>query len=141
MRTRAEQSEVLKEIDLFSDFNRKELATLAECLRPEVYEDGEDIVREGERDGRFFIIVSGTAVARVGGKKLATMGPRQYFGEIALIDRGPRTATVTAVGPVVTLSAASFTFRPILKEHPDLQYKLMIKLCEKVRVADRRLVG
>lgn len=139
MRTRAEILDALKNIDLFGDLSRKELTVLADCLREEEFKDGEDIVNEGDTDGRFFIVSSGTAVARVNGKKLSTVSKGQWFGEIALIDRGPRTATVTAQGPVTTLSIASFTFRPILKEHPEMQHKLLLKLCERLRAADKRL--
>jgi len=137
----AEVIELLKGIDLFANLSRKELITVARCLRPIDHDSGEAIVREGDGDGRFFIVTSGSAVATATGKRLATFGPGQYFGEISLIDRGPRTATVTASGPVSTLSAASFTFRPVLKEHPDMMLKLLVKMCERVRVLDKRLIG
>ncbi len=141
MKTKAEIIDLLKAIDLFADLSKKELSLLASSMRPESYAAGQEIVREGETDGRFFVLTSGTAVARANGKKLSTIGIGQCFGEIALIDRGPRTATVVAAEPVEAMSVACFTFRPVLKANPDLQYKLMLKLCERLRVADRHLVG
>ena len=141
MPTQAEVIALLKGIDLFADLSRKEYALMADCLRPMSHDDGEEIVVEGASDGRFFIVTSGTVIAWKGDKKLATFGSGQYFGEISLIDRGPRTATVTASGAVTTLSAASFSFRPMLKANPEMVHKLLVKMCERVRVLDSRLVG
>ena len=141
MKTRTEVLEALKGIDLVEDFSLRERSMMADSLRPEEFADGEVIVREGDTDGRFFIVTQGNVVAKANGRKLATFGPGQYFGEVALIDRGPRTATVSAVGAVATLSVASFTFRPLLKSNPDLQHKLLLKLCERLRAADKRLIG
>jgi CRP/FNR family transcriptional regulator, cyclic AMP receptor protein len=141
MPSKSDVSALLKGIDLFADLSKKELSLLADCLRPGSHNDKEEIVVEGGTDARFFVITSGNVAASANGKRLGTMGPGQYFGEISLIDRGPRTATVTAVGPVTTLSAASFSFRPILKQNPDMMLKLLVRMCERVRSLDRRLVG
>jgi CRP-like cAMP-binding protein len=141
MPSQAEVIDLLKTTDLFADLTRRELAAVASSLRPLTHVDGEQIVAEGDSDGRFFIVLSGTAVAMAGTKKLATFGAGSYFGEISLIDRGPRTATVIASGTVETLSVASFTFRPLLKEHPDMMRKLLVKMCERVRALDKRLIG
>jgi len=141
MPSKADVVNMLKGIDLFTDLSKKELSTMADCLRPLSHSDGEVIVSEGDTDARFFIVTSGSATASVNGKKLATFTPGNYFGEISLIDRGPRTATVKANGATETLSAASFSFRPMLKANPEMMHKLLVKLCERVRALDKRLVG
>ena len=75
----------------------------------------------------------------VGDQIVAEFGPGEYFGEVAMIDRQPRTATVTAAEPLRTLSLASISVRPVLREHPDIALKMLEKLCARLRSADARL--
>jgi CRP-like cAMP-binding protein len=111
-------AEALGKVDLFADLSPKELSVVAGLAKPSSFAEGDRIVTEGDTSARFYLLVSGTDV-----------------GEIAVLDRGPRTATVVATSAVTTLSLASFSLRPVLKEHPDVLMKLVVKLCERLRLA------
>jgi len=132
-------AENLRTVDLFSDLEPRELDVLANLARDSRFADGEIVVAEGDCSGRFHLVVDGDATVTVGDTKVAEFGPGDYFGEIAMIDRQPRTATVTANGDLRTLSLASISVRPILLEHPDIALKLLEKVCARLRAADARL--
>ena len=90
----------LRAVDLFADLEPRELDVLANVARDYHFAAGEVVVAEGDQSGRFHLIVSGRAAASVGDKVVAEFGPGNYFGEMAMIDRQPRSATVTATDGV-----------------------------------------
>jgi CRP/FNR family cyclic AMP-dependent transcriptional regulator len=132
-------AESLRAVDLFSDLEPRELDVLANMARDYQFAPGEVVVAEGDRSGRFHLVVEGHAVTTVGDKPVAELGPGDYFGEVAMIDRQPRTATVTATDDLRTLSLASISVRPMLREHPDIALKLLEKVCARLRAADAQL--
>ncbi len=69
-------------------------------------------------------------------KKKGSLGPGDYFGEISLIDRGPRMATVVADEPVTTLTLSSWSFMPLIERHPAIAKKLLLGLCNRLRALD-----
>src|SRR4029079_3545820 len=88
--------ELLKHVPMFERLSDKELKTLAATFSEQSLHTGQELTSEGQRDTSFFVIESGEANVAVDGANRRTLGPGDYFGEIALIDGGPRTATVTA---------------------------------------------
>ena len=70
---------------------------------------------------------------------MAEFGPGNYFGELAMIDRQPRSATVTAAEDLHTLSLASISIRPVLREHPEIAFKMLEKLAARLRATDAKL--
>ena len=70
---------------------------------------------------------------------MAEFGPGSYFGELAMIDRQPRSATVTAAEELHTLSLASISIRPVLREHPEISFKMLEKLAARLRATDAKL--
>ena len=126
-------SDLLARVDLFEGLSRKELALVRECCRDESFAPGDVIVREGAPDKRFYLLISGTAEISVSGRVLKLLDVGDTFGEIGMLDGGPRTATVTAVTPVEALSLASFTLRSLLKEHPTIAIKMLEMLAARVR--------
>jgi len=94
----------LEKVPILVPLNHWERLTVADALEPEVYHDGEVIIRQGERGNSFFIIVEGetkvTQETEQGEVEVARLYPSSYFGEIALLTDRPRAATVTAVGTV-----------------------------------------
>ena len=129
----------LQAVDLFADLEPRELDVLANVARDYQFAAGDVVVAEGDQSGRFHLIVSGRAAASVGDKVVAEFGPGNYFGEMAMIDRQPRSATVTATEDLQTLSLASISVRPLLREHPDITIKMLEKLCARLRATDAKL--
>ena len=116
----------LARIPLFSDLNKRQLRKLAGGFREVTAGTGTTLVREAENSGvGFFVIVAGTAAVSVGGKTVATIGPGDYFGELAMITKEARTATVTAETPLRCLSIRFWDFRNFVKENPDVSWKLL----------------
>lgn len=126
----------LGQVALFQGVPARQLRAVRESMRDRTFHSGEVIVSEGQDEGRFYLITEGKATVTAGGCVLAMLGPGDYFGEISLIDRGPRTATVRADSDLHTLTLAPFTFRPILKTNPEMAYAILLEMCRRVREAD-----
>jgi CRP/FNR family transcriptional regulator, cyclic AMP receptor protein len=133
--------EALSKVDLFSDLNRKELKVIAGLTKEFRFSQGTAIVTEGEDSARFYLIVEGTVAVKVKNRTRTTLGPGDYFGELAVIDRGPRSATVIALEPVRTLSLASFSLRPVLRQYPEVTLKMLVKVAERLRRIDSQLTS
>jgi CRP-like cAMP-binding protein len=117
--------QVLKQIDIFSSLEDKEAKEIAPLFKERHYSAGEAMAEEGQHGIGFFVIESGTAKVTVGGEERTTLGPGSHFGEIALIDDGARTATVTADGDVTAHVLVAWDFRPLVKEDADLAWGLL----------------
>ena len=116
----------LARIPLFSDLNKRQLRKLAGGFKEVTAGTGTTLVREGQNSGvGFFVIADGTATVSVGGKAVATIGPGDYFGELAMITKDARTATVIAETPLRCLSIRFWDFRQFVKENPDVSWKLL----------------
>jgi CRP-like cAMP-binding protein len=132
---------IVKELgatDLFGKVGRKALEAIASQARVVDHAAGKEITEEGGSATGFHLIRSGTASVNVGGSPRPSLGPGQYFGEISLIDGQPRSATVTADGPLTTISLASWSFKPILEEEPDVAKALLVVMCQRLRAAEHR---
>lgn len=125
----------LQATELFRDLPVKRVRMIREAGREVDFPAGSELVVEGEEAGRFFLVLDGTVEVTVGGKKRTTLGPGGAVGEIALIDGGPRSATVTASTDVRTFSLASWNFRPFLSE-PDVMQALINLMCRRLRQAE-----
>src|SRR5205807_10096839 len=99
------------------------------------HREGNVIAREGDTGVGFFLITEGTADVSVGGKSRATLGPGAFFGEISLLDRGPRTATVTATSPIAMLALTAWTFRGLVEQHPTIALNMLRVVAERLRNA------
>jgi CRP/FNR family cyclic AMP-dependent transcriptional regulator len=131
-----EALEQLKAVPLFSGCSVRELRSLATYLKEVRFQPGRRIVSEGDVGVGLHVILEGRTSVLVGDQRVRELGPGDFFGEIALLDRGPRTATVVADTPVRTLSLSSWNFRSTLKEHPSLAIKMLEELARRVRAAD-----
>jgi CRP-like cAMP-binding protein len=100
---RSEHVETLRAVPLFSGMSTHELMSILLSTHGVGFEPGSVIVREGERGKGFFVVTKGTAAVSVEGTHVATLGPGSYFGEMAVIDGGPRTATITATASMFML--------------------------------------
>jgi len=127
----------LSKVPLFSGCSQRDLQTIARVVKDIDHEDGTVIAREGEPGIGLFVIADGTAVVTIGGAKKATLGPGDFFGEIALLDGGPRTATVTATSDVKLLGLTEWVFRGLMQEHPSIAVKTLQAMAGRLRNATK----
>lgn len=135
----AKKKDLLKGVPLFDCLTQRERISIIEAGKEVRYPAGKNIVEEGTAGMGFHLILEGDAQVTVRGKTRAKIGPGAYFGEISLLDRGPRTATVTAVTPVTTLSLVSWNFLPLMDEHPSIAKKMLVELCGRIRNLEKSL--
>jgi CRP-like cAMP-binding protein len=122
--------ELLDGIPLFSGLSRQERAAIADSMKSRSLEAGETIAVEGEQGVGFFVIESGTARVTVGGETRRSLGPGDYFGEVALITRAARSATVTAETAVRCYGMTSWEFRPIVQNNASVAWSLLETLAK-----------
>ena len=130
-------ADLLGHVPLFAGLSRRELVSIATLAKPYQFPAGTAIVEEGTTGGRFFLITNGHVDVLINSHRVNGLGPGATFGEMSLIDEGPRTATVVARSDVDALGIASFNFRPLLKNEPGVAFKLLVELCGRLREADR----
>jgi CRP/FNR family transcriptional regulator, cyclic AMP receptor protein len=124
--------EWLSKVPLFTHCSKRELAAIARLVHEVNLPEGHALLREGDQAFSFFVLLEGTAEVRRDGRKVATLGPGDFLGELALILRRPRTATVTLTSPARLLSVSAHNFRPFLTRSPAVQFKLLEALAERV---------
>jgi CRP-like cAMP-binding protein len=129
-------AQMLGSVGLFEGLSSKELNQIKKSAREVEFPAGMAIVKEGEEGVGFHLILSGRAKVTLKGRARTTLGAGKFFGELSLIDRGPRTATVTAETAVKTLSLTSWEFLPLLEKTPSIARKILLEMCRRLREAD-----
>jgi CRP-like cAMP-binding protein len=124
-------------VPLFVKLSKRDLKSLAASMKERTFTEGTVITEAGESGFGFFIIDSGTASVIVGGARVRTLGAGDHFGEIALIDQGPRTATVTAETDLRCFGMTAWDFRPFVQTHPDVAWALLETLAQRLRDAQQ----
>ncbi len=127
---------LLRNVRLFSDLDERDLESLADEFNERRFAAGDKVALEGEGGLMFFVVESGELSVEVHGEPVSTIGPGAAFGEIALIDRRPRTATVTAVSDVTAYGLPVFVFRPFVEARPQVAWKMLEAMAD--RLAHRR---
>jgi phosphoenolpyruvate synthase/pyruvate phosphate dikinase len=125
----------LQRIELFTGMDRRQSEQIARLLKERPFAKGETVIMEGSGGAAFFIIDSGQATVSSKGVELATLGPGDYFGELALIDGGPRSATVTAATDLVCYGLTFWEFRPLVERNGTIAWKLLQALAKRLRAA------
>jgi CRP/FNR family transcriptional regulator, cyclic AMP receptor protein len=131
-------TELVERVPLFSDLSRQELQGLASSMKERQFNEGDTIATEGQSGIGFFVIEEGEATVSIGGKERATLKAGDHFGEIALIDDGARTATVTAKTPLKAYGITAWEFRPMVEQNAGLAWKLLQELAKRLRDAELR---
>lgn len=131
----------LAEVPLFSAASRRDLQKISRASDEVAVKTGRVLVDEGRPGHEFFLILEGTASVRRKNRKVAELGPGQYFGELSLLDRGPRTATVVADTDMKILVLGQREFLGVLDEVPGLAYKILRIMAHRLREADLKNVG
>jgi CRP/FNR family cyclic AMP-dependent transcriptional regulator len=129
----------LKRVPLFNGCTDKQLEFIASRVEELDFPSGKTLCKEGQSGGDFFIILSGTAEARRSERPVRAMGPGDFFGEIALVDNGPRTATVVATSPLRCLVLGPNQFQDVLYQNADIAVKVMHALASRLRATERAL--
>ena len=130
--------ELLKRIPLFSGLDGRDLELLANSFKERRFGEGETVAAEGSTGVGFFVIGDGTAAVTVHGSERATLGPGDYFGEVALIDEGQRSASVVAVTPLTAYGLTAWEFRPFIESNGKVAWKLLQTLAARLRAAEQR---
>jgi Pyruvate phosphate dikinase, AMP/ATP-binding domain/Cyclic nucleotide-binding domain len=131
----AEPTAVLERVTLFGDLDETERADVGRLFKERRFAAGETVIQEGSGGSAFYVIDSGEARVLVGGEWRATLGPGDYFGEIALIDQGSRTATIIAASELVCHGITYWDFRPLIERNGAIGWKLLQGLARMYRDA------
>ena len=118
---------------LFADLSQRDLRRIARATEVYAYEDGTAIVSEGTPGDGFFVILDGKAAVSRGGRTIRRIGAGDFFGEVGLLDGGPRTATVTADGPLSALVLLRPEFRGLLMREPPVAYRILRGTARRLR--------
>ena len=125
--------DMLKKVPLFSGLDDKELQAVASSMRERKFRAGDTVTQEGAGGVGFFVVESGEADVNVGGEAKGSVGPGDYFGEIALINESPRTATLTARTDMICYGMTPWDFRPLVETNSAIAWKLLTAMAEKMR--------
>ncbi len=131
--------QLLGSVPIFQGLSKKELREIARSAKEVKHRAGAALAREGETGVGFFLIVDGNATVTIGNTPRAKMGPGDFFGEISLIDNGPRTATVTADSDIITLGLTPWTFQRLIQQNPAIASKMMKVMAQRLRASSADL--
>ena len=130
--------ELLQSVPLFEHFEKGDLERLARSFKERTFDAGSTVAGEGKTGAGFFVIESGEATVSVRGDERRSLGPGDYFGEIALLDDGARSATVTAVSDLRCYGLTSWEFRPLVESNASIAWKLLETMAQRLRAAQQR---
>ena len=125
--------EALQNVQLFSTLEEEDMEELARQLHERRFPEGGEVTTEGSTGAGFFVIAAGNAEVLVGGEHRATLGPGDYFGEVALIDDGVRSASIVAATDLLCYGLTPWEFRPFVEEHPKVAWALLQALARRIR--------
>jgi CRP-like cAMP-binding protein len=127
--------DALRQVGLFKGLSKRSLVRIDQVADLRTVEEGETLVEQGQVGNEMMVVVSGTAVVKRGNRKVSELGVGDSFGEMALLDRQTRSATVTATGPMQVLVIDGKTFRKLLTKVPGLTDSLLATLSVRLREA------
>ena len=131
-------ADLIRGIPIFAELDDASVAQLSTDFIEREFEPGQEIATEGEGGLNFFVVESGSAEVSVGGRSVATLGQGASFGEIALVDKSARSATVTATSRVRAFALPVWSFRSFAESRPSVTWKLLELLAERLRAAEHR---
>jgi CRP/FNR family transcriptional regulator, cyclic AMP receptor protein len=124
--------ELIKGVPLFAECSRKDLSEIAGIADEIDLREGKELTKEGRPGREFFVLIEGEADVKKGSRRINTLGPGDFFGEIALVTQRPRTATVITTAPVRALVITDRSFRSLLEHQPAIQGKVMSALAARL---------
>jgi CRP-like cAMP-binding protein len=129
---RNEKVDIIRGVPLFTNCSRAELAEVTKIADEIDVPEGKELMREGDRGREFFVLLDGNATVQQGGRKVNSLGPGDFFGEIALVSRSPRTATVTTTTPARLLVITASSFKSLLEHQPKIQLRVLEALADRL---------
>jgi CRP-like cAMP-binding protein len=138
-RTRRETAQALSVVPLFAGFTKRDLNRLAEETDVVSFPPGTTVVEEGLLGETMFVVLSGEARVVKGKRRLGTVRPGDFFGEVALLDGAPRSASVVAETPIEAIRLYRRTLLKMLEAEPQLALKILDSLVRRVRALTRSL--
>jgi CRP/FNR family cyclic AMP-dependent transcriptional regulator len=135
------RGDVLAGVPLFSGLSKRHLRRLAAMAEEVQFAEGAMMAVEGEPGDTFYVILEGRARVRRGNRTVARVSSGDYFGEVSLIDGGPRTASVEAETPIEALALSRSEFRQMVEHEPQVVVKILNELALRLRQAERPLAG
>jgi CRP-like cAMP-binding protein len=127
-----EKAELLKRIPLFAECTKAELIEVAISADEREAPEGHKLTEQGKRGREFFLLVEGGVAVKRSGRKLADLGPGDWFGEIAILTYKPRTATVMTTSPVRLLVITDRAFRRLVETTPRIALKVLRNVAERL---------
>jgi CRP/FNR family cyclic AMP-dependent transcriptional regulator len=134
----AAPKELLKRVPLFASLDDKHLDTLSRNFTDRTFRAGQEMTHEGSGGVGFFVIEDGEAVVSVHGNEVRTLSSGDYFGEVALIDEGPRSATIVATTDVKCYGLTPWQFRPLVEENASIAWPLLQSMAKRLREIEGR---
>ena len=129
--------ELLKQVPLFTSLPEKQLKSLSSEMTERRFSEGQELTAEGAGGAGFFVIQSGSAKVTVDGVERRTLGAGDYFGEIALIDGGARTATITATSDGVAYGLTKWQFKPLVESNGEIAWPLLETMASRLRELEK----
>jgi CRP/FNR family cyclic AMP-dependent transcriptional regulator len=126
------KADLLRSVPLFAHCTRAQLKRIATIADEVTVGPGKQLMRQGDRGREMLVLLDGTVEVRKNGRKLAERGPGDFVGEISLVTRAPRIATVTTRSEVTALVITARDFRTLLREAPEIQTKVLQALAERL---------
>jgi len=126
-------AETLKKVPLFAGLDDRELGQIADSLHERRFSAGDTVTQQGAGGAGFFVVDEGTASVSVDGEPRRTIGPGDYFGEIALLTGSERTATIIADTDMLCYGMTPWDFRPLVESNSAIAWKLLTAMAEKLR--------
>jgi CRP-like cAMP-binding protein len=130
--------ELIRQVPLFANLSKSEMQGLSSSMKERQFDEGDTIAAEGATGVGFFIIDEGEATVSVRGDEVRTLKHGDYFGEVALIDDGARTATITAKTPLKCYGITSWEFRPLVEDNAKLAWTMLQTIARRLRDAEQR---
>jgi len=128
--------ELLKQVPLFEGLSRGDLEEVEQNSEEVDVPAGQVLTREGSPGSEFFVIIDGSVTVDHGGQTVRTMGAGDFFGEIALLDDSPRTATATTAAPTKLLVLSRREFRSLMQGHPSIEACVLRCLIQRIKEHD-----
>jgi CRP/FNR family cyclic AMP-dependent transcriptional regulator len=132
------ERDILMSVPLFSELSKRHVKRIAELMDEERYHEGAKIVREGEDGDSMYVLVEGQAEVVRNDRTVDRLLPGDFFGEISLLDGGPRTATIVADTPITVYAIRRGPFNRMLSQEPEIASKVLTALARRLRFMIRR---